>query len=187
MDEDDDIDVLVGDFSDIDSIGDEIPSGDEDSADEDDDMNQSRPNSETSTDSHDSLTSSQRCFTPPTHVDCGVSHAFVSKFERVRVLGIRAAQIARSCPSGLEQTAHRDPLQIAEQEMNAGLVPLTIQRRHHGIGTEVWNTRSMLLSLKEVENSYDVDAWKKETYAKHFLEPSAAGEADPNIAMTGMT
>ncbi|HEY7587148.1 MAG TPA: DNA-directed RNA polymerase subunit K [Thermoplasmata archaeon] len=57
-----------------------------------------------------------------------------SRFERARILGARALQISMGAPalSALPKSA-ADPIELARQELENGLVPLTVQRLRHGI------------------------------------------------------
>lgn len=150
---------LMGDFEE-ESLGDLS-----DCAADDDDDAESRPSTEGSaSQSPDMLTDSSatmRCGTPPRILDCGHSLNVISKFERVRVLGVRAAQLSRMAPSLLGEVAQSDPLEIAETEFEARLVPLTVQRRHPNDGTEIWPTRDMLWTEEMVEQAFDPDEWRR--------------------------
>jgi len=52
----------------------------------------------------------------------------MTRFERARVIGARALQISMGAPPLIE-TAGKTPLEIAEQELKLGLLPITIRRR----------------------------------------------------------
>ena len=51
-----------------------------------------------------------------------------TRFERARIIGARALQIAAGAPI-LVKTKLSDPIKIAELEFNKGLVPLDVKRR----------------------------------------------------------
>lgn len=56
-----------------------------------------------------------------------------TRFERARILGARALQISLGAPGVLAaSTSEIDPLRIAVRELQAGSVPLTVQRFPHG-------------------------------------------------------
>ncbi|MGQ9759172.1 MAG: DNA-directed RNA polymerase subunit K [Candidatus Methanomethylicaceae archaeon] len=52
----------------------------------------------------------------------------MTRFERARVLGARALQISMGAPPLIE-TKGKTPLEIAENELKEGILPLTIRRR----------------------------------------------------------
>ncbi len=57
-----------------------------------------------------------------------------TKYERARILGSRALQIAMGAPSLLKlspeelEAIHYSSLEIAKKELDAGLIPITIKR-----------------------------------------------------------
>lgn len=56
-----------------------------------------------------------------------------TRFERARILGARALQIAMGAPGVLESShAEIDPMLIAVREFQAGSIPLTVRRFPHG-------------------------------------------------------
>ena len=59
---------------------------------------------------------------------------YLTKYERARVLGIRAMQIANGAPVSFDIGREIDPLNIAEEELKQGKTPLII-RRHLPDGT----------------------------------------------------
>jgi DNA-directed RNA polymerase subunit K/omega len=52
----------------------------------------------------------------------------ITKYERVRLIGQRASQLASGAPPTVDITGMRDPLKIAEKEYNSGKIPLKIIR-----------------------------------------------------------
>jgi len=54
---------------------------------------------------------------------------FLSKYEKARILGIRAMQISNGAPTAATVSGLRDPLDIAEVELKEGKTPLIIRRR----------------------------------------------------------
>ena len=57
------------------------------------------------------------------------SPRFLTKFERARVIGIRAQQISNGAPSTLHITEVRSSIEIAEEELKEKKMPLIIQRK----------------------------------------------------------
>ncbi len=53
-----------------------------------------------------------------------------TRYERARIIGARALQISMGAPV-LVRTSRIDPLEIALEEFERGLVPITV-KRHYG-------------------------------------------------------
>lgn len=51
-----------------------------------------------------------------------------SRYERARIIGARALQISMGAPL-LVTTSCIDPLEIAIEEFNANVIPITVKRR----------------------------------------------------------
>lgn len=51
-----------------------------------------------------------------------------TRFERARIIGARALQIARGAPP-LVKTKEADPIRVAELEFEAGVIPLAVKRK----------------------------------------------------------
>lgn len=60
--------------------------------------------------------------------------AYLTKYEKARVLGTRAMQIAQGAPVHTDVGTEKDPLNIAEMELEKNETPLII-RRHLPDGT----------------------------------------------------
>ena len=54
----------------------------------------------------------------------------MTKYERARVLGTRALQIAMCAPVMVELEGETDPLQIAMKELKQRKIPIIIRRYH---------------------------------------------------------
>lgn len=52
-----------------------------------------------------------------------------TRFERARIIGARALQIAMGAPVLLDVPDLTNPVRVAIQEFDAGLVPITVHRR----------------------------------------------------------
>lgn len=51
-----------------------------------------------------------------------------TRYERARIIGARALQISMGAPL-LISTSRIDPLEIAIEEFNAEIIPITVKRR----------------------------------------------------------
>ena len=51
-----------------------------------------------------------------------------TRYERARIIGARALQISMGAPL-LISTSRIDPLEIAIEEFNADIIPITVKRR----------------------------------------------------------
>lgn len=51
-----------------------------------------------------------------------------TKYEKARIIGARALQIAMGAPVLIE-TDELDPIEIAIQEFEKGVIPITVKRR----------------------------------------------------------
>ena len=51
-----------------------------------------------------------------------------TRFERARIVGARALQIAMGAPVLIEDDGRLDPLNIAIEELKAGVIPITVKR-----------------------------------------------------------
>lgn len=61
-------------------------------------------------------------------IEIGPSH--LTKYERARIVGARALQISMSAPILLDEIPDiKDPIQIAEMELENRLLPITIRRK----------------------------------------------------------
>ncbi|WP_048169800.1 DNA-directed RNA polymerase subunit K [Methanosarcina siciliae] len=52
-----------------------------------------------------------------------------TRFERARIVGARALQIAMGAPVLVEDDGRLDPLGVAIAELNAGIIPITVKRK----------------------------------------------------------
>jgi len=51
-----------------------------------------------------------------------------TRFERARIIGARALQIAKGAPITIE-TSSKSPIQIAEIEFEKGTIPIDVKRK----------------------------------------------------------
>lgn len=71
---------------------------------------------------------------------------FVSRYERARVLGTRALQIAMCAPVMVEIDAESDPLQIAAKELRERKIPIIIRRYLPDGSFEDWGIDELIIS-----------------------------------------
>lgn len=55
-----------------------------------------------------------------------------TRFEKARIIGARALQVAMGAPVVLAGISTVDPVKVAEEEYKAGLIPITVARRGSG-------------------------------------------------------
>ncbi len=60
-----------------------------------------------------------------------------TRFEKARIIGARALQIAMGAPVLIE-TDKQEPLDIAKEEFDRGIIPITVKRRRNAF---VWLQR----------------------------------------------
>ncbi len=71
----------------------------------------------------------------------------LSRFERARILAIRAEQIGRGATALVDRFDNSNPLQLAEREFGAGLIPFII-RRYLQDGTRYFLERCFIFFFK---------------------------------------
>jgi DNA-directed RNA polymerase subunit K len=52
-----------------------------------------------------------------------------TRYEKARIIGARALQISRGAPVMIK-TDEKDPILIAEQEFEQGVIPIDVRRRN---------------------------------------------------------
>ncbi len=81
---------------------------------------------------------------------------WLTRFEKARILGARATQLAMGAPPLIEVPPNvKDPLEIAKLELEKGVLPLVIKRKLPS-GETMYIRASELLKIKE--------AWKPFVY-----------------------
>ncbi|OQV16587.1 putative DNA-directed RNA polymerases I, II, and III subunit RPABC2 [Hypsibius exemplaris] len=82
----------------------------------------------------------------PTPKDKRITTPYMTKYERARVLGTRALQIAMNAPIMVEIKNETDPLEIAKKELKVGKIPMII-RRYLPDGTyEDWSVDELIVT-----------------------------------------
>ncbi|KAK6166253.1 hypothetical protein SNE40_022998 [Patella caerulea] len=85
---------------------------------------------------------------PPGQVEPSkrITTRYMTKYERARVLGTRALQIAMCAPVMVELEGERDPLQIAMKEMKARKIPFIIRRYLPDGSFEDWALDELIIT-----------------------------------------
>ena len=73
------------------------------------------------------------------------THAILTKYEKPRLIGTRAEQIARGAPTFVEIGDSKSPIEIAEREFQEGKLPFKLNRRLPGKGPGSFLTERRLL------------------------------------------
>jgi len=71
---------------------------------------------------------------------------YMTKYERARVLGTRALQIAMCAPVMVELDGETDPLQIAMKELKAKKIPIIIRRYLPDGSYEDWGIDELIVT-----------------------------------------
>jgi len=88
---------------------------------------------------------------PADHPGAGKSQAkrittpYLTKYERARVLGTRALQIAMCAPVMVELEGETDPLQIAMKELKHQKIPIIIRRYMPDGSHEDWSIDELIV------------------------------------------
>lgn len=57
-----------------------------------------------------------------------MASSILSKFERARIIGARALQLANGAPPLIEVSGERSPIDVAMRELENGIIPLVVLR-----------------------------------------------------------
>jgi len=72
-----------------------------------------------------------------------VSVAFLTKFEKARILGTRALQISYNAPVMVDPGMEIDPIKIAEMELAQDKLPFILVRNLPDGRQEQWNIKDL--------------------------------------------
>merc|ERR1711976_705946 len=75
-----------------------------------------------------------------------VTTPYMTKYERARVLGTRALQIAMCAPVMVELEGETDPLQIAMKELKQRKIPIIIRRYMPDGSYEDWGIDELMIT-----------------------------------------
>lgn len=74
-----------------------------------------------------------------------ITTKYMTKYERARVLGTRALQIAMCAPIMVELEGETDPLQIAMKELKQRKIPIIIRRYLPDNSYEDWSIDELII------------------------------------------
>ena len=78
--------------------------------------------------------------------DQRVTTPYLTRFERARVLGVRALQLSMNAPVNVDLSpSDTDALAIAEKELRCGKLPLVVRRYLPDGCFEDWNVAELIL------------------------------------------
>ncbi|KAL8606035.1 DNA-directed RNA polymerases I, II, and III subunit RPABC2 [Nucella lapillus] len=89
------------------------------------------------------LTETQPGAVPPSK---RITTKYLTKYERARVLGTRALQIAMCAPVMVELEGETDPLHIAMKELKANKIPFIVRRYLPDGSYEDWSLEELVIS-----------------------------------------
>ncbi|KAJ8315498.1 hypothetical protein KUTeg_007648, partial [Tegillarca granosa] len=75
-----------------------------------------------------------------------ITTPFMTKYEKARVLGTRALQIAMCAPVMVELEGETDPLKIAMKELKARKIPIIIRRYLPDGSYEDWSIDELIIT-----------------------------------------
>jgi len=75
-----------------------------------------------------------------------ITTPYMTKYERARVLGTRALQIAMCAPVMVELEGETDPLEIAYKELKAKKIPIIIRRYLPDGSWEDWGIDELIIT-----------------------------------------
>ena len=75
-----------------------------------------------------------------------VTTPYMTKYERARVLGTRALQIAMCAPVMVELEGETDPLQIAMKELKQRKIPIIVRRYMPDGSYEDWGIDELIIA-----------------------------------------
>jgi len=127
-------------MDDDDYDGNEVGGGDDfDDVEEDDPIDEQ----EDEGDNIEILTQGQTGGSVPKHKR--ITTKYMTKYERARVLGTRALQIAMCAPIMVELEGETDPLQIAMKELKQRKIPIIIRRYLPDHSYEDWSIDELII------------------------------------------
>jgi DNA-directed RNA polymerase I, II, and III subunit RPABC2 len=69
----------------------------------------------------------------------------LTKYEKTRIIGLRAQQIARGAPLYIERGLESNPTRLAERELREGKLPYIIRRRLPDDTFEDWKVSELMI------------------------------------------
>lgn len=81
---------------------------------------------------------------------CNTTNNRLTKYEIVKIIGVRAEQLARGAPSTVDCSTN-DPIQIAQEELKRKTIPFMIKRNLPNGKTEIWRLKDMDASEEYIQ------------------------------------
>ena len=143
MEEEDEYDEEISSQCDLFELsGDEMDDDDDDDDDDVDELTECPP----AWSGSEGVNSSNECLIRTTK-------PVMTKFERVRMLGMRASQISKGAHTMLDPGDKTQSLDIARMEMERNIVPLCLRRKHPNGSYEDWSCSELSnITAKHVIN-----------------------------------
>ena len=69
---------------------------------------------------------------------------YMTKYEKARIIGIRALQISHCAPVMVELEGETDPMQIAMKELRQNVIPMKICRYLPNGFVEIWDVSELI-------------------------------------------
>lgn len=70
---------------------------------------------------------------------------FLTKYEKAKIIGLRAQQIARGAPLYIDRSMITNPIQLAERELMERKIPFIIRRRLPNDQFEDWKLNELII------------------------------------------
>ncbi|KAI6225682.1 RPB6-like protein [Aphelenchoides besseyi] len=107
-----------------------------------DDVDLEAPEEEDDAERIDIVEPSQRTAAAPSE---RVTTQYMTKYERARILGTRALQIAMGAPVMVELEGETDPLEVARKELKERKIPIIIRRYLPDGSYEDWGVEELIV------------------------------------------
>eukprot|EP01061_Rhynchopus_euleeides_P037735 TRINITY_DN6468_c0_g1_i1.p1 TRINITY_DN6468_c0_g1~~TRINITY_DN6468_c0_g1_i1.p1 ORF type:complete len:158 (+),score=61.02 TRINITY_DN6468_c0_g1_i1:391-864(+) len=89
-----------------------------------------------------------------------ITTRFLTKYERARVLGIRALQISMGAPVKVELDGETDPLIIASKELREKKIPIVIRRNLPDGSFEDWPIDDLVVDMDRTIDGRYRNLWR---------------------------
>eukprot|EP00754_Rhynchopus_humris_P041411 Rhum_TRINITY_DN24990_c0_g1::Rhum_TRINITY_DN24990_c0_g1_i1::g.180773::m.180773/K03014/RPB6, POLR2F; DNA-directed RNA polymerases I, II, and III subunit RPABC2 len=89
-----------------------------------------------------------------------ITTRFLTKYERARILGIRALQISMGAPVKVELDGETDPLIIASKELREKKIPIVIRRNLPDGSFEDWPIDDLVVDMDRTIDGRYRNIWR---------------------------
>ncbi|ELA46661.1 hypothetical protein VCUG_01887 [Vavraia culicis subsp. floridensis] len=90
---------------------------------------------------------------PPKKSSRRVTSSLMTKYEKTRIIGMRAMQLSMNAPPLVEIEGETDALRIAEKEFYARKIPFIVRRRLPDNTYEDWSINELVYPDEEIDFS----------------------------------